>query len=185
MQKMFNRLLGEDIKIHYLLDKNIAFILSDLTQFEQILMNLMINARDALSREGKQASDKQIFVETGSSPETGSKKMVRITIRDNGVGMDPEVREKIFEPFFTTKENGIGLGLSTVCGIIKHNNAKITVTSEIGSGSAFTILWPQTERRGDKDPQQPEDKRFIGTEHILLVEDDPSVRLFTSQTSAP
>ena len=110
-----------------------------------------------------------------------SDRKVQIRIRDTGSGMDKAVQERIFEPFFTTKEQGTGLGLSTVYGIIKQNNATISVTSEPGKGSTFTILWPECRSRGKGDEERSDDKRFRGTGHILLVEDDPSVRLFTAQ----
>ena len=181
MQKMFNRLLGENIEIHYRLDQDIPLILTDPIQFEQILMNLMINARDALMHDRQREANRQIFVKTKRLQENDGARLAEITIRDTGAGMDPAVQERIFEPFFTTKDHGTGLGLSTVYGIIKQNNAKISVKSEIGAGSTFTILWPENRSRIDRDIDRHEDKRLKGTEHILLVEDDPAVRLFTSQ----
>jgi two-component system cell cycle sensor histidine kinase/response regulator CckA len=181
MEKMFNRLLGEDIDIHYELDEEIACILSDPIQFEQILLNLMINARDSFSQRDHEKAEKQIFIGTGMVANKKSDRKVQITIRDTGSGMDRAVQERIFEPFFTTKEQGTGLGLSTVYGIIKQNNAAISVSSEQGKGSTFTILWPECRSISKGVEDIPDDKRFKGTGHILLVEDDPSVRLFTAQ----
>ena len=181
MQKMFSRLLGEDIKIRYRLDEHIAGILSDPVQFEQVLLNLMINARDAFPGHSWKEAEKEICIATNMLSEDDSGRQIQIVIRDNGAGMDQAVQERIFEPFFTTKENGTGLGLSTVYGIVRQNNANISVSSEVGVGTTFTILWPECDSRMDKNHVRHDEQTFQGTEHILLVEDDPSVRVITAQ----
>ncbi|TFH01318.1 MAG: PAS domain S-box protein, partial [Calditrichales bacterium] len=156
--KMLTRLIGEDVEIELKLSEDLPFILADPHQIEQILINLMVNARDAIHAQGDAADDKLITVETRrilfnkqmvkSHPGSEEGTRVMLSISDTGLGMDRITREKVFEPFFTTKPEGkgTGLGLSTVYGIVKQNQANITIESTPGKGTSFSIYWPLAER---------------------------------------
>ena len=193
LDKMLRRLIPADIQIDYNLSADLPFIEADPGQIEQILINLVINARDAISGKEKGGTDKQIliqtelqdlddlFVEQNSGSQAGLH--VCMHVQDTGSGMDEEVKSRIFEPFFTTKEvgKGTGLGLATVYGIVKQNNGYICVDSNPGEGSEFTVYWPVTKRAPAPELVQKFNKNNLsGSEHILLVEDDDGVRNFSS-----
>ncbi len=192
LDKMLRRLIGEHITIRTRLAENLPRIKGDPTQMEQILINLVINARDAINENTNSTADKRITIETSSVLLDESHLAVRsesepglhvlITVSDTGVGMGEEIRSKIFEPFFTTKDRGkgTGLGLSTVYGIVKQNHGNIFVYSEPGRGSTFKIYWPvSNEQEVQPAPEPVEDRVFSGSETILVVEDDEGVREFT------
>jgi len=189
--KMLQRLIGEDIRIETVLGLKIPLIKADPGQLEQILMNLIINARDALNEQTQVSMEKRITIETSSV--SLDQEYVRghidavlgphvvISVSDNGIGMNAAVKNRIFDPFFTTKENGkgTGLGLSTVYGIVQQNNGCINVYSEKGHGTTFKIYWPvaaglEKPAANKKDDELP----VAGNEHILFVEDDEAVRRF-------
>ena len=191
LNKLFQRLIGEDIVIETALGKKLPHIKADPGQMEQILMNLMINARDALKEQTGASGEKRITIETGFSVldehdarrhidiEPGA--YVVISVSDTGIGMDDDVMDKIFDPFFTTKVSGkgTGLGLSTVYGIVRQNNAGIYVYSEKGLGTSFRIYWPVAAESREPAPGRGLDETpLTGSENILLVEDDESVRRF-------
>jgi signal transduction histidine kinase/CheY-like chemotaxis protein len=191
LDKMLRRLIGEDINIESNLREGIPLIKSDPSQIEQILMNLIVNARDAINEKGTVEKDKKIIIETGQtmldagfvSTHTGSKPGLHIvlTVSDTGIGMEEEILEKIFEPFFTTKDKGlgIGLGMSTVYGIVKQNKGSIYAYSERGLGTRIKIYWPATEEKKIPDETQVLTKAaLLGQESILVVEDDEGVRNF-------
>lgn len=193
LDKMMRRLIGEDIKIQTILKEEIPLIKGEAGQIEQVLMNLLVNARDAINEHTEIASEKKITIETESSymDETYVSKYVGLTkgeyvviaVSDTGVGIEKKIQEKIFEPFFTTKKvgQGTGLGLATVYGIVKQNDAYIYVYSEPGKGSTFKIYWPVTKAaKKDKEIKLNDKIEVTGNEIVLLVEDDDNVRDFAS-----
>ena len=186
IKKMLSRLISEDISIELNLSSDIFLIKADPGQIEQILINLVVNARDAIRENGK--ANKKIIISTKNMnidndfvSINGGKiegKFIKISVSDNGIGMDKETIKKIFDPFFTTKERGkgTGLGLSTVYGIIKQNNGFIFVQSEKGKGSTFNIYWPVVEEENKESIEKEEVKEIKGgNETILLVEDSKDV----------
>lgn len=191
MDKLLRRLIDEDINIETILSPKTPLIKADSGQLEQILMNLIINARDAVNEKTEFAFEKKITIETGPAfldeayvaDHVGTKPgfYAVIAISDNGVGMSEEIKNKILEPFFTTKETGkgTGLGLSTVYGIVKQNDGSIYVYSEPDRGTTFKIYWPATGEGATPDLRiVPENLPLSRGEVILFVEDDDGVRNF-------
>jgi PAS domain S-box-containing protein len=191
LNKMMRRLISEDIIIDMNLAKELSLIQGNQGQFEQVLMNLIVNARDAINQKTKKSFEKKIEIITANIiidekealkyHEGKHGQYVLLTIIDNGIGMSEEILSKIFEPFYTTKETGkgTGLGLATVYGIIKQNNGWINVSSVIGVGTTFKIFWPTTEEIEDYPDEINDSKENYlngGDETILLVEDDGDVR---------
>ncbi len=185
VDKMLRRLIGEDIHLKTSLSTEPLFIKADPGQIEQILMNLVVNARDAVddNKNGKEililtgAEEASAFVNTDHGGIVEGH-YVFFRVSDNGIGMNEETRARIFDPFYTTKAEGegTGLGLATVYGIVQQNKAFINVKSEVGKGSTFTILWSKEESEPVKKIVVPkaEYKRAEGT--LLVVEDDDAVR---------
>ena len=182
MLKMLRRLIGEDIDLSWLPGKDLWPVKMDPSQIDQILANLCVNARDAISGVGKMTIEtgNRIFDEDYCAAHPGfvPGEYVMLAVSDNGCGMDKETQLHIFEPFFTTKEmgKGTGLGLATVYGIVKQNNGFINVYSEPGQGTTFSIYLPRhigkAEQTQKEDPSEP---AAHGSETILLVEDEPTV----------
>ncbi len=183
LDKMLRRLIGEDIEVRTTLAENLGLVEVDPGQIEQVLMNLAVNARDAMPRGGLltlQTANVQLddayrtqhnYVLPGD--------YVRLTVSDTGVGMNAEVRARIFEPFYTTKEagKGTGLGLSTVYGIVKQSGGYIEVYSEPGLGTSFKIHFPQVAPSGDDTGRKAETAAaHRGSESILLAEDNEQLR---------
>jgi PAS domain S-box-containing protein len=166
---MLGRLIGEDIEIAMVAGADLPPVLADRAQLEQVIINLAINARDAMPDGGTLA------IGTGM---TGSE--VRLTVSDTGTGIGPVVLERIFEPFFTTKEVGVGtgLGLATVHGIVNQSGGRVEVTSDPGLGSTFTVFLPAAAREPASDEPEPQEHRPRpgGTETLLLCEDEDAVR---------
>ncbi len=186
IRKMLARILGEDIDINIVIGRNLWHVHADQTQFEQVIINLAVNARDAMPRGGKLTFDAknvtldQDYVEKHYKIEGGD--YVLLAISDNGQGMDRQTMAKIFEPFFTTKgkDKGTGLGLATVYGIVKQNNGHILVYSEPGQGTTFKIYLPRLVDAGlPSTPPSAKEEMATGSETILLVEDDEVVRTMT------
>jgi signal transduction histidine kinase/DNA-binding response OmpR family regulator len=180
--KMLQRLLGENIELKLKPSAKIWFVKMDPSQLDQILTNLLVNARDAISGAGKVTIDiystELDAAYCNTRPGFVSGEYVVLAVGDSGSGMDKETLSHLFDPFFTTKEagKGTGLGLATVFNIVKQNNGFINVYSEIGLGTTFKIYLPRhkSENMGrDETPETPE--IFIGTETILLVEDEKSM----------
>jgi signal transduction histidine kinase/DNA-binding response OmpR family regulator len=186
LEKMLRRIIGEDIELKTSLAENLWPVVMDPAQVDQVVMNLAVNARDAMPQGGT------LIIETSNvildeayaarylSVEPGE--YVLLTISDTGVGMSAYVKSRIFEPFFTTKEwgKGTGLGLATVYGIVKQNEGHIGVYSEIGQGTVFKIYLPRLEQARVEmhSPQEPatRDQVMRGNETILLVEDAEDLR---------
>ena len=183
MEKMLPRLIGEDIDLNLVLNPSISQVKADPGQLEQVLMNLAVNARDAMPDGGKltiQTADAEIDVAFAREhPGSFPGKYVILAVKDTGMGIDPETQAQIFEPFFTTKgrDKGTGLGLATVYGVVKQSNGYINVESEKGKGSTFTIYLPRIEQPvAASSMSTPEPQSIRGTETILLVEDAEPLR---------
>jgi two-component system cell cycle sensor histidine kinase/response regulator CckA len=134
-ERMFSRIIGEDIDLRLQLSEDLPDVLADPAQLDQILLNLVINARDAMPQGGT------LSIETRTTTTDG-KTYVVLVIADTGTGMDEQTKEQLFEPFFTTKPTGTGLGLATVRGIVEQSGGQIFVTGEPGRGSTFKVLLP-------------------------------------------
>lgn len=181
--ELMQRVIGEDIHLAVNLDPHLGQVKADAGQIEQVIMNLVVNARDAMPQGGRlelQTRNVRIAeTDPARQEELHPGSYAVLSVRDSGCGMDAETMAHIFEPFFTTKERGkgTGLGLATVYGIIKQSGGNIAVKSEPNSGTTFTIYLPQP---GD-GPPEPHSKPaasplFRGSETVLLVEDDEMVR---------
>ena len=185
MTEMLGRILGEDINFLTELDADLGRVSADASQIEQVLMNLTVNARDAMSKGGElivRTANADLDADHASThPHTIPGPYILLSVTDTGKGMTPEVMERVFEPFFTTKdkEHGTGLGLATVYGIVKQSGGNIWVTSEPGQGATFQVYLPRVEA-GVSPQSEPTDPVVLrGTETILLVEDERAVRDLT------
>jgi PAS domain S-box-containing protein len=186
MEKMFRRVLGENIDLQIRLAQDIGKVRADPTQMEQVLLNLALNARDAMPGGGmlsittsNAAVDESHALRLG---DVGPGTYVGLEISDTGTGMDAETRQHLFEPFFTTKERGkgTGLGLATVYGIVKQSGGHISVYSEPGNGSTFRVYLPRVEHPSDAAELEPPKVGLLsGHETILVVEDEDLVRKLT------
>ena len=182
MVPMLRRLVGESIEVVAQLDADTGWIHADLGQLEQVILNLVVNARDAMPDGGRLRIETAcVEVAEGQDGRPGLRpgSYVRITVSDTGTGMGEEVRSHLFEPFFTTKDRdqGSGLGLATVYGIVQQSGGDIQVRSAPGEGAAFFILLPRSDRPAEEVRpalQLPEDP--VGREVILLVEDEDNIR---------
>jgi PAS domain S-box-containing protein len=186
--KLLRKVTREDIGIKIILAAIPVTIRADRGQIEQVLMNLCLNARDAMPGGG------QLLIESGTaSLEEGSMKeypymksgrYALLSVSDTGIGMDEKTRERVFEPFFTTKgpDKGTGLGLAVVYGIVKQNNGFIHLYSEPGKGSTFRIYFPTVDAPADDKVVAPKGVALGGSETILLAEDNESVRHLAEQT---
>jgi PAS domain S-box-containing protein len=178
-ETMLTRLLGDDVVLSIRVSKRPCRVRMDMARFEQILMNLAINSRNAMPDGGK------LLIETRSPAQLDSgQRLVSLRVVDNGVGMSEEVRQRIFEPFYTTRGigEGTGLGLSTVYGIVQEAGGSIRCESEPGKGTAFEVFLPYAEADGDDSSirvraETPDPTPQGGT--ILVVEDEATVRLAT------
>ncbi|MCK4559233.1 MAG: PAS domain S-box protein [Calditrichia bacterium] len=195
LDKMLRRLIREDIEIEMNLFPQILHIKADPGQIEQILINLIVNARDAIG-EKQDNVQKKIKISTRpvkidesfskENPDSQPGSYILISVSDSGIGMDNETIDKIFEPFYTTKEkgHGTGLGMSTVYGIIKQNSGFISIESKLNHGSTINVYWPSVDEKLPlEDPLtdfMPDDENLRGKECILVVEDDHDVRYFAS-----
>ena len=179
MNKMLQRLLGENIKLITHADPHLGHVKADPSQMEQVLLNLAVNARDAMPKGGTLTIQTE-NVGLGTNADAGGGQYVLVSVRDTGVGMSREVQARIFEPFFTTKElgKGTGLGLATCHGIIKQSGGHIGVFSEVGKGTTFKVLLPRVNEPLDPVAAKPQEtaRSARGHERVLLVEDEPMLR---------
>ena len=181
--QMFQRLIGEDIELHADLQSTEPYVKTDPGQFDQVLVNLVINARDSMPRGGRigiETADVEFNeADIRSRVDIAPGSYVRLRVRDTGCGMDEDILSRIFEPFFTTKpkEKGTGLGLSVVFGIVEQSGGYIEVASEVGVGTTIDIFLPRAEGRPEVSAPVPE-QVAVGSrkESILLVEDEDVVR---------
>ncbi len=182
------RLLGEDVEAVLHLASDLGCVSADRGQIEQVIMNLAVNARDAMPGGGK------LIVETANVELDGTTlgslglenpvgDFVVLAVTDTGVGMDAETQAKIFEPFFTTKEvgKGTGLGLATAYGIVKQSAGHVTVHSQLGKGTTFKVYLPRVQEKATPPPVSGGEPAAGGTETLLLVEDEPALRELASE----
>ncbi|MEP7119575.1 MAG: response regulator [Byssovorax sp.] len=182
MHRMLQRILGEDVELVAGATPSLGRIRVDPSSIEQVIMNLVVNARDAMPTGGK------LTIETGNvvldegfareHPGVTPGPHVMLSVTDTGVGMDKATQSRIFEPFFTTKdrEKGTGLGLSTAFGIVQQSRGTIWVYSELGKGTSFKVYLPRVDALVDRPPSPESLTRLRGSETILLVEDEDQVR---------
>jgi two-component system, cell cycle sensor histidine kinase and response regulator CckA len=191
MERLLRPLIGENIDLTTRLEPNVGRTRADAGQLEQVIMNLVVNAKDAMPAGGK------ITIQTGNAELDDSYRRehtyiqpgpyIMLLVSDTGCGMDKETQARIFEPFFTTKEKGkgTGLGLSTVYGIIKQSGGYVFAQSEVGHGSTFRIYLPRVEDAAEPtDTVKAKSTALEGTETVLLVEDEDSVRQLVAETLA-
>ena len=182
---MLRRILGEDIACERQLAPDLAYVFADRNQVEQVLINLVVNARDAMPNGGKLIIEtrnvdlciRQLALEAGVTPG----KYVRLVVTDNGQGMNEATSAQVFEPFFTTKERGkgTGLGLATVYGIVQKCGGNITVDSKLGRGTTFAVFFPKlavVPPPSLPSHNAPPTTVAAGSETILVVEDDDDLR---------
>ncbi len=187
IQKMLKRLIGEDVHVITVSNPGIGKVKADPGQIEQVILNLAVNARDAMPNGGVltiETSNKMVLqeeLEVGSDLSPGDYVCLRIS--DTGTGIPDEVKGHIFEPFFTTKENdkGTGLGLATCYGIVKQSGGYITVDSAAGEGTTFHVYLPRVTKGDEKTVSRDEFRKFPrGSERVLIVEDEVTVRSLTA-----
>ncbi len=191
MGKMLEKMLGEDIELRIKLDEDLGIVSADWGQIEQMIMNLAVNARDAMPRGGKLTIESfNVILDENYADQHKTEDTVlpgpyvMLGVNDTGHGMTEETKEHIFEPFFTTKDvdKGTGLGLATVYGIIKQSNGYIWVYSEPGAGTTFKIYLPKTEEAAEEVIKKEQVVGpLTGDETVLVVEDDEHVRKATAR----
>ena len=188
LEKMLHRIIGEDIELTSMLADDLGMVKVDPGQMEQVIVNLAVNAKDAMPQGGKltiETTNVELdegYTHTHMGVIPGA--YVMLSVSDTGVGMSKEVKEQIFDPFFTTKEKGkgTGLGLSTVYGIVKQSGGDIYVYSEVGHGTTFKIYFPRVFEPGEELAKKEAGEEVPrGTETILVVEDDDMVRKLASR----
>ncbi len=183
LERMLIRMIGDDVRVSTVLAQDLGAIQADPGQIEQVLMNLAVNARDAMPKGGQLTIEtRNIDLDrsyTDSRPDLTPGAYVQLAISDSGCGMSSEVKTRIFEPFFTTKEvgKGTGLGLATVYGIVQQCRGAIDVYSEEGVGTTFKVFLPHADAPAESDVRLDNRKPTpLGNETLLLAEDDPTVR---------
>jgi signal transduction histidine kinase len=182
IMQMLQRIIGEDVEVTVKTDPELSRVFADPAQIEQVVMNLAVNARDAMPHGGRliieTLNDDLDEVYRRRHPYVLPGKYAVMLISDTGVGMDDEIKARIFEPFFTTKEvgKGTGLGLAMVYGIIKQHEGYVNVYSEVGRGTTFRIYFPVADQTVVEDPQAVQLPALGGTETILIAEDEDALQ---------
>jgi CheY-like chemotaxis protein len=175
MDMMLRRVIGEDVELVTMLDPALAPVRADPTQLEQVVLNLAVNARDAMPHGGSMTIETANVVTDGET-------LVELRLTDTGVGIEPGELPQLFDPFFTTKEGGTGLGLATVYGIVEQSGGRIEVESEPGLGASFRILLPAAADALEAvEPEQERPTPATGAETVLLVEDEAIVRQLVAE----
>jgi CheY-like chemotaxis protein len=185
LRGLLERLIGENIELITSNAQGLWPVSADRSQLEQVIMNLVLNARDAMPRGGKltlQTSNRHLGERDSERPvnlEPGD--YVTLTVSDTGIGMDAETRTRAFEPFFTRKGSaeGTGLGLATVFGVVSQSGGDVSLESAPGQGCRVVVYLPRSEGRAQKSLDEGAAESQRGQEHILLVEDDSTVRRVT------
>lgn len=191
MKDILKRLIGEDIEFEFILEPSLKNIKADRTHIEQILMNLVVNARDAMPKGGKLTiKTENIFLDEeycAFYPDLKAGEYILLSIADTGAGIPPEILPKIFEPFFSTKPDGTGLGLSTVYGIVKQLGGNITVYSEVGKGTTFHIYIPVCREKVEKEYEEKEELENLpkGNETILVIDDEKQILEYIEAVLSP
>ena len=184
-ERMFGRLMPENLEQNFLLEPSLWKVRADPNQLVQVIVNLAVNARDAMPNGGAlMIQTANVVFDNGVSMDAldiAAGDYVKLSVTDTGTGMTPETRSRIFEPFFTTKEagKGTGLGLATVYGIVKQSGGSIEVDSEVNHGTTIKIYLPRVDATAEKVALPTKSSSKRGSERILLVEDDPLVRGLT------
>ena len=182
MESLLRRLIGEDVELRTRLEPRLARITADPGQVEQVIMNLLVNARDAMPSGGTvmlETANVRLDARYERRPDAvRGGPAVMLAVSDSGVGMDAQTRARIFEPFFTTKEpgKGTGLGLATVYGIVRQSGGSITVYSEPGKGATFRCYFPAVAEAAVTPAQRAPASTMIGTETVLIAEDETQLR---------
>ena len=183
-ERLIQRLIGEEIALATRLEPRLGKVKADPEQIHQVMINLVINARDAMTDEGKlEISTSNIDIAANAPvghPGARPGQYVAMTVSDSGSGMDEQTRQRIFEPFFTTKERGkgTGLGLSTAYGIVRQSGGWIDVSSEVGAGASFTVYLPRADGSAELEASRINSTSQGGKETILVVDDEAAVRHF-------
>ena len=192
LEKMLARLVSEDVRLETILDKQVGRIYADPSQLDQVIVNLVVNARDAVKKQPDstkkiiKVSTSQVFMDNDYvATHEGSSQgwHLQLQVEDSGCGMSEEVRDHIFEPFYTTKAEGegTGMGLATVYGIVKQNKGSIYVYSEPGQGTIFKVYWPIMEEKVVAEADHELQPAKGGSEVILLAEDNKQIREIASR----
>jgi two-component system cell cycle sensor histidine kinase/response regulator CckA len=182
MRVMLGRLIGEDVTVALGLGPELAFVTADRGQVEQIVLNLAVNARDAMPKGGTLTIETanveldEHYAQTHVAVKPGP--YVALTVTDTGTGMTPQVQARLFEPFFTTKEpgKGTGLGLATVQDVVARSGGSVTVSSEVGRGTSFTVYFPRAAAAMVIEPPKPIAQLPAGAQTVLVVEDEDALR---------
>ena len=179
--KMLSRVIGRQIDLQVACGQDRMLVNADATMLEQVIMNLLVNARDAMPKGGRiTLSSERTAIEHGPSGGEGRRqgRFICLKVSDTGTGMPPEVQARLFDPFFTTKDpgKGTGLGLSTVYGIVRQHSGWIEVQSQLGRGSEFRIFLPEFKESGTEQIPDPAHPEHAGKETVLVVEGDAKLR---------
>ncbi len=186
LEKMVRRLIGEDIDLLTVTSPVLGKVKADRGQIEQVLLNLIVNARDAMPKGGKLTIETRNVVHSEEYARRHAAlagPYVMLAVSDTGCGMDAAIQARVFEPFFTTKASGkgTGLGLATVYGIVKQSGGNIWIYSEAGQGSTFKVFLPRVDEAGGDEEEAISRSLPLGTEMVLLVEDEEQVRVILQQ----
>jgi two-component system cell cycle sensor histidine kinase/response regulator CckA len=190
MEQMVQRIIGDHIRVNTQVEEGLGQVKIDPTQAHQVILNLVVNARDAMPNGGTltmEVSNTELDESSAHVHGLSSGRYVMLAVSDNGSGMTPEVRQRVFEPFFTTKGTGqgTGLGLATVYGIVQQSGGHIWLYSEPGIGTTFKIFLPRVDEPQETQVTEPAQQIARGEETVLVVEDDPAVRGLVEEILRP